>query len=176
MRPLPATVALAALFALGGCASAPGPRPAPAPVAMSLQAFAELQQRAAVAYAEGNAPAATALYAELVRRAPDDVQAWRRLGNLDLLQNRLDDALLAYAHALQLGGGNAMLWHNLAVIRLHQAQQALAQVQAQPAGPGQNRLRTRSASAERALDRVLLLLTPSPASPAAATAGGNRSP
>ncbi|MDE1959398.1 MAG: hypothetical protein KGI40_10000 [Xanthomonadaceae bacterium] len=173
MRPLPATVALGVLsagFALAGCASAPAPRAAPAPAAMSLQAFTRLQQGAAVAYAQGNAPAATALYAELVRRAPDDVQGWRRLGNLELLAGHDAPALLAYEHAMQLGGAGTVVWHNVAVIRLHQAQAALAQVQAQAPGPGDAALRADSARAAQALPQVLRMLVPStpstPSSPA----------
>lgn len=170
MRPLPATVALGALFAslaLGGCASAPASHAAPAPTALSLQAFTRLQQSAAAAYTQGNAPAATALYTELARRAPDDAQSWRRLGNLELLAGHDAQALLAYEHVLQLGGAGAVVWHNVAVIRLHQAQAALAQVQAQTPGPDDAALRADSAQAAQALPRVLQLLVPaSPSSPA----------
>ena len=174
MRLLPATVALGALFAslaLAGCASATGPRAAPAsaPAAMSLQAFAKLQQGAAVAYAQGNAPAATALYTELARRAPDDAQAWRRLGNLELLAGHDARALLAYEHAVQLGGAGAAVWHNVAVVRLHQAQAALAQVQAQAPDPGDAALRADSARAAQALPQVLrMLVPPMPSAPAPA--------
>ncbi len=175
MKPLPAIVApgvLSALFVLGGCASAPAPRPAHVQAAMSLQAFAKLQQSAAVAYAQGNAPAATALYTELARRAPDDAQAWRRLGNLELLADNDAQALLAYEHVVQLGGAGAVVWHNMAVIRLHQAQAALAQVQAQAPDPGDAALRADSARAAQALPQVLRMLVPStpstPSSPAPA--------
>lgn len=161
MRPWPASVALGALFALGGCASAPAPRTTPAQTAMSLQAYTRLQQSAAVAYAQGNAPAATALYADLVRRAPDDAQAWRRLGNLELLAGHDAQALLAYEHVLQLGGAGTVVWHNVAVIRLHQAQAALAQVQAQAPDPGDAALRADSVRAAQALPQVLRMLVPS---------------
>jgi tetratricopeptide (TPR) repeat protein len=167
---LPATVAWGVLFAslaLGGCASAPGPRAAHVQAAMSLQAFAKLQQDAAVAYARGNAPVATALYTELARRAPDDAQAWRRLGNLELLAGNDARALLAYEHVVQLGGAGAVVWHNMAVIRLHQAQAALAQVQAQAPDPGDAALRADSARAAQALPQVLRMLVPGmPSAPA----------
>ena len=180
MRPLPASVALGALFAslaLGGCASASSPRAAPAPAAMSLQAYTRLQQSAAVAYARGNAPAATALYTELARHAPDDAQAWRRLGNLELLAGNDARALLAYEHVVQLGGAGAVVWHNVAVIRLHQAQAALAQVQAQAPDPGDAALRADSVRAAQALPRVLRMLVPSmPSSSSSAPAPGSSVP
>ena len=178
MRPLPASVALGALFALGGCASAPAPRTAaPARAAISLQAYTRLQQSAAAAYAQGNAPAATALYADLVRRAPDDAQAWRRLGNLELLAGHDAQALLAYEHVLQLGGAGTVVWHNVAVIRLHQAQAALTQVQAQAPDPGDAALRADSVRAAQALPKVLRMLVPSmPSSSSSAPAPGSSVP
>ncbi len=125
--------------------------------------FAKLQDQAAAAYAEGNAPMARRLYAELVAHAPNDVRAWRRLGNLELMADHPQQALNDYGHALRLGGGNVGLWHNIAVIRVRQAEAALAQVQAQPVKAGQGPLRAASARAARLLRRAFPSPSPRPA-------------
>ena len=88
-------------------------------------------------------------------------------------------ALIAYEHVLQLGGGNAGVWHNVAVIRLREAQAALNQVQAQAPDPAEVQLRANSARAAQALPQILALLSPPPVSapaqaPAAAPLGGEQ--
>lgn len=154
-----AALVLAAALLLAGCASSPFHRQSSAS-ALTPQAYDAMQQSAAAAYAEGNAPAAIALYTQLVQQSPSDAQAWRRLGNLELLAGRDAEALLAYEHAVQLGGADAGVWHNVAVIRLHQAQAALQQLQAFPVQPGQEFLRADSARAAKALPGILRVLTP----------------
>ena len=178
MKGLPIIVVSALVLALVGCASSPFRKQPNAVSEVSPQALIALQESAAVAYAQGNAPAATGLYTQLVQSAPNDVLAWHRLGNLELLDEHYAQALIAYEHVLRLGGGNAGIWHNVAVIRLREAQAALNQVQVQAPDPADEQLRANSARAAQALPRVLALLTPQPvpaqAPPPAAPYGGKR--
>ncbi len=179
MKGFPVIVVSACVLALAGCASSPFRKQPSAVSNVSPQALIALQESAAVAYAQGNAPAATGLYRQLVQGAPNDVQAWHRLGNLELLDGHYTQALIAYEHVLQLGGGNAGVWHNVAVIRLREAQAALNQVQAQAPDPADAQLRANSARAAQALPRILALLSPSPVSapaqaPAVAPFGGEQ--
>ena len=177
MKGFPLILVLGLVLALAGCASSPFRKQPDAVSGISPQALIALQESAAVAYAQGNAPAATGLYTQLVQGAPNDVQAWHRLGNLELLEERYAQALIAYEHVLQLGGGNAGVWHNVAVIRLREAQVALNQVQAQAPDSADAQLRANSARAAQALPRVLALLSPQPVSapaPATAPSGGEQ--
>ena len=177
MKGLPIIVVSALVLALAGCASSPFRKQSDAVSEVSPQALIALQESAAVAYAQGNAPAATGLYTQLVQSAPNDVLAWHRLGNLELLDGHYAQALIAYEHVLQLGGGNAGVWHNVAVIRLREAQAALNQVQAQAPDSADAQLRANSARAAQALPRVLALLSPQPVSaqaPATAPSGGEQ--
>ena len=181
MKGLPIIVVSALVLALVGCASSPFRKQPNAVSEVSPQALIALQESAAVAYAQGNAPAATGLYTQLVQGAPNDVQAWHRLGNLELFDAHYAQALIAYEHVLQLGGGNAGVWHNVAVIRLREAQAALNQVQAQAQAPdpAEVQLRANSARAAQALPQILALLSPPPVSapaqaPAAAPLGGEQ--
>ena len=177
MKGFPLILVSGLVLALAGCASSPFRKQPDAVSGISPQALIALQESAAVAYAQGNAPAATGLYTQLVQGAPNDVQAWHRLGNLELLEERYAQALIAYEHVLQLGGGNAGVWHNVAVIRLREAQVALNQVQAQAPDSADAQLRANSARAAQALPRVLALLSPQPVSapaPATAPSGGEQ--
>ncbi len=177
MKGFPLILVSGLVLALAGCASSPFRKQPDAVSGISPQALIALQESAAVAYAQGNAPAATGLYTQLVQGAPNDVQAWHRLGNLELLDERYAQALIAYEHVLQLGGGNAGVWHNVAVIRLREAQAALNQVQAQAPDSADAQLRANSARAAQALPRVLALLSPQPVSaqaPATAPSGGEQ--
>ena len=176
MKGFPLILASGLMLALAGCASSPFRKQSSVASDVSPQALMALQESASVAYAQGNAPAATGLYTQLVQSAPNDVLAWHRLGNLELLDEHYALALIAYEHVLQLGGGNAGVWHNVAVIRLREAQAALNQVQAQAPDRFDAQLRANSARAAQALPRVLELLSPQPASapvpPAAAPSSG----
>ncbi len=179
MKGLPIIVVSALVLALAGCASSPFRKQPNAVSEVSPQALIALQESAAVAYAQGNAPAATGLYTQLVQGAPNDVQAWHRLGNLELFDAHYAQALIAYEHVLQLGGGNAGVWHNVAVTRLREAQAALNQVQVQAPDPADEQLRANSARAAQALPQILALLSPPPVSapaqtPAAAPLGGEQ--
>ena len=179
MKGFPIIVASVLALAVTGCASSPFRKQPDAVGNISPQALIALQESAAAAYAQGNAPAATGLYTQLVQGAPNDVQAWHRLGNLELLDGHYTQALIAYEHVLQLGGGNAGVWHNVAVIRLREAQAALDQVQAQAPDPAEAQLRANSARAAQALPKILALLSPPPVTapaqtPAAAPLGGEQ--
>ena len=144
---------------LAGCANSPFHKQSMAANDVSPRQLMALQQGAAMAYAQGNATAATGLYTQLVQSAPNDALAWHRLGNLELLEKHYGQALIAYGHALQLGGGNAGIWHNIAIIRLREAQAALIQVQAQPPDPADEPVRANSARATKVLSQVLALLS-----------------
>ena len=178
MKGLPVTLVSVSVLALAGCASSPFRKHSSDVSNISPQALVALQESAAVAYAQGNAPAAIGLYTQLVQGAPNDVRAWDRLGNLELLAGHYSQALIAYEHDLKLGGGNAGVWHNVAVIRLREAQAALNQVQAQTPDSADAELRANSARAARALPHILALLSAPPAglgqARAAAPMGGEQ--
>ena len=170
MRSGGAACVLVSVSLLGGCAGSPFHAQRSAFDQASPQALMMLQESAQAAYAEGNAPAATALYMQMVQRAPGDAQAWRRLGNLELLDGQYARSLFAYEHALQTGGGNATVWHNIAVIRVRQAQQALAQAQSQ-SDARQSAIGADSKRAAQVLDSVFPQHSaPAPAASTAAAA------
>lgn len=113
-----------------------------------------LQVRAAAtsAYLRGDAATARLLYKALSERAPDDVQVWRRLGNLYVLNGKNARALNAYAHAIKLGGADAEVWYNIGVIRVRQAERAL--IHAQQSAPPNSALHKSLASATQRLHAV----------------------
>lgn len=169
MRSGGAACVLVSALLLGGCAGSPFHAQRSAFDRVSPPDLMTLQESAQTAYAEGNAPAATALYTQMVQRVPGDAQAWRRLGNLELLDGQYARSLFAYEHALQTGGGNATVWHNIAMIRVRQAQQALAQAQSQP-DARQSAIGADSKRAAQVLDGVFPRSAPAPAASTAAAA------
>lgn len=109
-------MALAAVWALGGCASVrqtvqqalPNPNPY------------QLSSDAQEAYASGEEARAERLYLGMARAAPNDPEIWLRLGNLYVRANKPDAAAEAYLHALALNRNDARIWYNLGLVRLRQ--------------------------------------------------------
>jgi len=138
---------VAAFAALAGCAGhatlAPPDRAADA---------AGDEQAANQAYAAGDIHRAADLYASVVAAMPDDADAWYRLGNARFRLQKLDDAGLAYEHAIRIRPDHAQALYNLGVVRLKQAQAALV-ASAQAGEPG-DRLRRDSGRIVQRLARV----------------------
>jgi tetratricopeptide (TPR) repeat protein len=109
-------IATAALT-LSGCA-ATGHAP-------SQSKLFSLSNQAELAYTAGNNAKAEELYKALVRSAPNNYEAWFRLGNLYARSDHADAAADAYQHALTLNSTDARAWHNLGVVRLRQGWAAL---------------------------------------------------
>lgn len=124
-------LALLAVLGGGGCTSA---------VSSVLRAVDDdkdlitINREAQLAYESGEAARAEALYKSIARRAPNDSEAWLRLGNLYARNNRADEAAQAYQRALLANSGDARAWHNLGVVRLRQAWASLLQAQATTPG------------------------------------------
>jgi Flp pilus assembly protein TadD len=126
-------VALAVL--LVGCTSMQAAPPATAAGSVSGSDLLELDRQADLAYRDGRHEAAAQAYGELVRAVDDDPQYWYRLGNAYVRLGRLTEAAMAYEQTLALDPSNARAWHNLGVVLVARAREALAQgVRLTPAG------------------------------------------
>jgi tetratricopeptide (TPR) repeat protein len=84
-----------------------------------------LSNQAELAYTSGQTAKAEELYKALVRSAPNNYEAWFRLGNLYARSDHPDAAADAYQRALTLNGTDPRAWHNLGVVRLRQGWAAL---------------------------------------------------
>lgn len=89
-----------------------------------------INREALVAYESGEDAKAEALLKSLVRRMPNDGEAWFRLGNLYARTNQAELAAHAYEKALLVASGDARIWQNLGVVRLRQAWAAMLQANA----------------------------------------------
>lgn len=103
---------LPAAVLLGACATRP-------PDALALLAQAD------AAYEAGRLQEAEEAYREVTRRVPTDAYAYFRLGNTLAKQTRLDEAAAAYREALIRDPQLPKVYHNLAFVRLLQAEFAL---------------------------------------------------
>lgn len=108
---------------LGGCARfgerAPAP---PSPVADPARTLAD----ADAAYAAGDWARAAEGYLAAARAAGSDPAPWFKLGNVYFRSGRHDLAASAYEETVRLAPDHAKAWHNLGVVRLHQADASLA--------------------------------------------------
>lgn len=138
---------MAAVAGLAGCAGH-GARPPQDHAA----AAAQDEQAARRAYASGDIRRAADLYESVVSVAPDDADAWFRLGNARFRLQRLDDAGVAYERAIKLKPDDAQALYNLGVVRLKQAQAAMV-ASAQAGEPGDD-LRRDSGGIVQRLARV----------------------
>ena len=68
-------------------------------------------------------------YLLVVEKAPSNIEAWFRLGNIYTRTNRPRLAARAYEEALVRDPENSKAWHNLGVIYLRQARNAFRQQQ-----------------------------------------------
>lgn len=122
---VPPVLCACLLLACGDAAAAKRPRTeaAPAP-AYTAEQLLGLDRQADAAYRNGQLPEAERLYAALARAVPEEAPYWYRLGNVYARADRLEEAVLAYRQTLQRNAGHARALHNLAVVRLRQAQAA----------------------------------------------------
>lgn len=95
----------------------------------------DLDRQADAAYRGGRLADAERLYAALARAVPEEAPYWYRLGNVFARANRSEEAVLAYRQTLLRDAGHARALHNLAVVRLRQAQAAFEE-SARVAVPG----------------------------------------
>lgn len=130
--PVPVRSALPLLVALAcaGCASTgsdgqaatKSPDSATAPTAEASLAAAE------AAYAREDWATAEARLLDAARAARGDAEPWFKLGNVYYRTQRYDFAAQAYEQALRRAPGHARAWHNLGVVRLHQADASFERV------------------------------------------------
>jgi cytochrome c-type biogenesis protein CcmH/NrfG len=116
-------LALLTAMGLAGCAQLPG-------LGESEQDVYTRQREAVAAYETGVDARAEPLLQGLLRVSPNDPENWFRLGNLYARTDRPKQAVDAFEHALMLRTDDARVWHNLAVVRIRQAQAAVAQANA----------------------------------------------
>ncbi len=113
------TLCTAVLWLLAGCANSGG-KPPETPAARPDDPSAALAD-AGVAYGTEDWTRAESHYLIAARGLPADPEPWFKLGNLYYRTGRHDRAARAYEQALQRAPGHAKAWHNLGVVRLHQA-------------------------------------------------------
>lgn len=126
---------LAATCLAGGTHDAEAARGDAAASSHSAEQLVGIDRQADAAYREGRDADAERLYTELARALPDEAPYWFRLGNVYARSGRDEEAVLAYRKALQRQPGHARAMHNLAVVRLRQAQDAY-DASARAAAPG----------------------------------------
>lgn len=98
-------------------------------VETKLTDILENQQRAQIAYEEGNWEVASEEYIALTEKTPNDAEVWFRLGNVFARMQRPDDAITAYRTAIARNPKNAKIWHNLGIIQLRQASSTFVEMQ-----------------------------------------------
>lgn len=99
------------------------------------QQLLDMDRQADAAYREDRDADAERLYTTLARALPDEAPYWFRLGNVYARSGRDEEAVLAYRQTLKRQPGHARALHNLAVVRLRQAQVAY-DASARAASPG----------------------------------------
>lgn len=105
--------------AVAGCSSAPARH------AAKLDSILQTQQQADQAYTSGDMAGSIALYQKLTVAVPQEAEYWYRLGNAYARLQQPDEAVDAYQQAIKRNGAHARAWHNLAIVRMRQAQAAL---------------------------------------------------
>ena len=122
---------LLAGIALAGCARTPKVAAPAAPVGVDpAVAMAEAE----TAYAARDWARAEASYLAAARASPRDPEPWFRLGNVYFRRGSHDLAARAYEETLRVSPDHAKAWHNLGVVRLHQADTSFARVLGSAAG------------------------------------------
>lgn len=106
-------------IALAGCSSAPARH------AAKLDSVLQVQQQADQAYTSGDMAGSIPLYQKLTEAVPQEAEYWYRLGNAYARLQQPDQAVDAYQQAIKRNGAHARAWHNLAIVRMRQAQAAL---------------------------------------------------
>lgn len=109
------------VLALAGCASSGAPR------GEGLDSLLAIDQLAEEAYAAGRHAETVELYTMLAEAMPSESRYWYRLANGLYRTGQLDMSGIAYVQALALDPDNERAWHNLGVVRMHQAQESFRQ-------------------------------------------------
>lgn len=108
-----------------GCAGAPAGSPrdvaSAAPTGASAIDPVQAMSTGERAYAREDWAGAESNFLAAARAARTDAEPWFRLGNVYFRTRRYDVAARAYEQALQRAPGHAKAWHNLGIVRLHQA-------------------------------------------------------
>lgn len=99
------------------------------PESRATPELALLSDQAQLADAGGDAAKAESLYKSVLRKTPNDADAWFRLGNLYANNNRPDEAAIAYQRCLIADNAYTKAWHNLSMVRLRQAYATMLQAQ-----------------------------------------------
>jgi len=122
--------ALLAAVALAGCAKfSAGAKPGTATNDPQQALAPEVAMAAAeAAYAAQDWPRAESNYLAAARASTRDPEPWFKLGNVYFRRARYDLASRAYEEALRVAPDHAKAWHNLGVVRLHQADESFAHV------------------------------------------------
>ncbi|WP_024609559.1 tetratricopeptide repeat protein [Pseudoalteromonas sp. TB64] len=89
----------------------------------------ELENRAESAYIAGHLDMAEGLYRTLIKNKDNYAPAWFRLGNIYTRSARLDAAISAYQHCIQLDPEHNKAWYNLAIARMRQSTDVLIEAQ-----------------------------------------------
>ena len=92
-----------------------------------LDALLAIDQLAGEAYAAGRHAEVVELYTTLAEAMPSEPTYWYRLANGLYRTGQLDMAGVAYVQALALDPDNERAWHNLGLVRMHQAQESFRQ-------------------------------------------------
>ena len=82
-------------------------------------------QKAEALYLSGRLPEASASFAELTRKYPDDARIWFKYGNALTKQMSFNEAATAFENAIRLDATQGAAALNLALVRLAQAQASL---------------------------------------------------
>lgn len=125
-RPACLALALLAAATLAACAHRdPGSAtPAAAPPVSAEAALARGEE----AYAKEDWAGAETAFLAAAQAARGDPEAWFKLGNVYFRTGRYDFAAQAYEQCLRRAPGHAKAWHNLGIVRLHQADQSFERV------------------------------------------------
>jgi Flp pilus assembly protein TadD len=118
------------LALLGACASQGGSAPPATPKSADSTTPDPAAALAAAdkAYTREDWARAESDYLTAARGLPADPEPWFKLGNVYFKTGRHDVAARAYEQALRRAPGHAKAWHNLGVVRLHQADDSFERV------------------------------------------------
>lgn len=116
---------LCALVALSACAHRERPQPSGA---TDPDAAAAALIRGERAYADERWTDAEDAFLAAARASETDAEPWFKLGNVYFRSGRYDLAAAAYEQCLRRAPGHAKAWHNLGVVRLHQADRSFEHV------------------------------------------------
>lgn len=132
---------------------------APAPPAAASVSAADALEAGIDAYDREDWAGAETQFLAAARAARGDAEPWFRLGNVYFRTARYDFAAQAYEQALRRAPGHAKAWHNLGVVRLHQADASFERV-SKGSDPHEPALDERAARMRDILDDAIAPGTP----------------